>query len=97
MLQYEKIDVSGGIDSNKTSALKEYMISHYWYFKDAGFKFEPYVCNKCHDVLMATYELKNIAILTAKGVDYRCILWGISKTEAVNRLSNSVLDDKGVL
>ena len=24
---------------------------------DAGFKFEPHVCNKCHDVLMAAYEL----------------------------------------
>ena len=97
MFQHEKIDVSGGTDSNKTSALKEYMISHYWYFKDVGFKFESYVCNKCHDVLMATYELKNIAILTAKGVDYRCISWGIRKTEAISRLSNSVLDDKGVL
>ena len=31
-------------------------------FKDVGFKFEPHVCNKCHDVLMTTYELKNIAI-----------------------------------
>ena len=31
-------------------------------FKDVGFNFEPHVCNKCHDVLMTTYELKNIAI-----------------------------------
>ena len=31
-------------------------------FKDVGFKFEPHVCNKCYDVLMTTYELKNIAI-----------------------------------
>ena len=40
---------------------------------------------------------KNIATLTVKGVDFRCILWGISRVEAVNRLSNSVLEDKGVL
>ena len=46
---------------------------------------------------MTAYELKNIAILNIKGVDYRCILWGISKNEAVNRLNNSVLEDKGVL
>ena len=46
---------------------------------------------------MMTYELKNIAILNAKGVDYRCILWGISKNDAVDRLNNSVLEDKGVL
>ena len=26
----------------------------------------------------------------------RCILWGISRNETVNRLNNSVLEDKGV-
>ena len=31
------------------------MLCHYWYFKDAGFKSEPYICNKCHDVLMTAY------------------------------------------
>ena len=97
MLQYKKIDVSEGIDTNKTSASKECMLCHYWYFKDVGFKFEPHVCNKCHDVLMTAYELKNIAILNVKGVDFRCILWGISRDEAVNRLNNSVLEDTGIL
>ena len=43
------------------------------------------------------YELKNIAILNVKGVTYRCILWNISKDEAVNSLNNSALEDKGVL
>ena len=46
---------------------------------------------------MTAYELKNIAILNVKRVDFRCILWGISRDEAVNRLNNSVLEDKGVL
>ena len=46
---------------------------------------------------MMAYELENIAILNAKGVDYRCVLWNISRDEAVNRLSNSVLEDKDVL
>ena len=97
MLQYKKITVSEGIGINKTSLSKECTLCHYWYFKDFGFKFETNVCNKCHDVLMTAYELKNIAILNVKGVDSRCILWGISKNEAVNRLNNSVLEDKGVL
>ena len=55
------------------------MLCHYWYFKDVAFKFEQNVCNKCHDVLMTAYELKNIAILNVKGVDFRYILWGISR------------------
>ena len=73
------------------------MLCHNWYFKDVGFKFEPHVCNKSHDVLMTAYELKNIAILNVKGVDFRCILWGIGKDEAVSRLNNSVLEDKILL
>ena len=93
MLQYGKISVSEEIDTNKTSASKECMLCHYWYFKDVGFKFEPHVCNKCHDVLMTAYELKNIAILNVKGVNFRCILKDISRDESVNRLDNSVLED----
>ena len=68
-----------------------------WYFKDGRFRFEPHICNKCHDVLMTAYELKNIAILNAKRVDFRCILLAISRDEAINRLDSSALEDKGVL
>ena len=50
-----------------------------------------------HDVLMNAYELKSITILNVKGADFRCILWGISRDEAVSRLNNSVLEDRGVL
>ena len=87
----QKTDVSEGIDTNKTGASKECMLCHYWYFKDAGFKFELNFCNKCHDVLMTAYELKNIVILNVKGVDFKCFLWGISRDEAVNRLNKWIL------
>ena len=46
---------------------------------------------------MAAHELENMVILNVKGVDFRCILWSISRDEAVKRLNNSALDDKGVL
>ena len=97
MLQYERINISEEIAINKTSASKKCMLCQYWYFKDVGYKFEPHVCNKCHNVLMTAYELKNIAILNVKGVDYRCIPRGISKNEVVNILNNSVLEDKSIL
>ena len=63
MLRYQKIDVSEGIDINKTSASKECELCHYWFFKNIGFKFEEHVCNKCHDLLTIAYSLKFIAIL----------------------------------
>ena len=65
--------ISEGIDMKKTHASKGCVFCHYWYFKDVGYKFEPHVCNKRNDVLMVDYELKNIAILNVKGIDYRCI------------------------
>ena len=56
MLQYDSIDVSEGIDINKTSESKDCMLCHYWYFKDIGHKFQPYLCNGYHAVSMMTYE-----------------------------------------
>ena len=70
---------------------------HYWFFKDVGFKFQKHVCNGCHDLLMMAYSLKNIAILSAKGVTFRFLLMGISKNEGLKRLNNVVTYDKGVL
>ena len=50
MLYFNRIDVSEKIDVIKTSALKECHICHYWYFLNYSFKFQPNVCNRCHDV-----------------------------------------------
>ena len=36
-------------DINKTNASKEGDVCHYWYFLDKNFKYEPYLCNGCHD------------------------------------------------
>ena len=67
MLQYEKIGVSEGIDINKSNKC---MLCHYWYFKDIGYRFEPYAYNKCHDISMMVYDLDDFMILNIKGVDY---------------------------
>ena len=50
MLQYERIGVSEGTDLNKSDESKECMICHSCYFKDIGYKYEPHVCNRCHDL-----------------------------------------------
>ena len=43
------------------------------------------------------HSLKNIEILSAKGVTFRCLLTGIIKNEGLKRLNNSVTYDRGVL
>ena len=72
------------------------MICHYWYFKDIGLKYQPYVCNGCHDFSMIVQNLDDFVILRVKGVDYRCCIVNMSKKDAVSLLNNSVLDNKGV-
>ena len=46
--------------------------------------FQSYVCNKCHDLLMMSINLRDNAILNIKGSDYRCVISRISKDEAIN-------------
>ena len=80
MLYFDKIDVSEGIDVNKTSGSKQCDICHCWYFLNKGFKFQSYVCNRCHDLLMSM-NLSNIYILNIKNADYYCIISGINKVK----------------
>ena len=39
----------------------------------------------------------DITISAVKNVDYRCIIHNISKSEAINLLNNSVLEDPGYI
>ena len=79
MLQYERIDISEGINFDKSNKSVECMISHYWYFKNIGFKYQPYVCNECHDFSMIVQKLDDFVILRAKYVDNRCCVVNMSK------------------
>ena len=97
MLQYQKNDVSEGIDVNKTSASKECELCHYWFYKDVGLKFEENACNGCHDFLTMAYSLKDIAILNTKGATFRCLLMDTSKNKSLKKLNNSVTYDRIVL
>ena len=88
MLYFDRIDVSEGINVIKTSASKECYICHYWYFLNFSFKFQPNSCNRCHDLLMMSMNLSDIAILNIEGSDYHCIISLISKHEAINLMQN---------
>ena len=98
MLEYDRIDISEGVDVNKTNFSKEYDICHYWYFKDIGFKHEPYLCNGCNDLMQKAMSFNNIAIVYVRGSAYRIHFWCMSKDDAINIMNGSNLVDKrGVL
>ena len=98
MLEYDRIDISEGIDVNKTSASKECDICHYWYFKDIGFKYEPYLCNCCHDLVQKAMSFNDVAIIYVKGRAYRINFWYMSKDDAINIMNSfNLVDKRGVL
>ena len=43
---------------------------------------------------MTSINISNIAILKIKNVDYRCIITGISKSEAIKLLQNIDMTEK---
>ena len=83
MIQYERIDISDGIDINKSNKSNEYIVCYYWYLKDIGYEYEQYVCNGCHDLSMMVYDLDDSIILNIKGVDYRCFVFNMSKNDEI--------------
>ena len=98
MLEYDRIDISEGIDVNKTNASKECDICHYWYFKDIGFKYKPYLCNGCHDLMQKATSFNDVAIIYVKGSAYTIHFWYMSKDDAINIMNNSNwIDKKSIL
>ena len=88
MLYLDRVDVSEGIDVNKTSESQECDICHCWYFLNKGFKFQPHVRIGCHDLLMMSMNPSNIAVSNIKGADLCCIISGINKGEAIKLTQN---------
>ena len=92
MLEYDRIDISEGIDINKTNAFKEGDICHYWYFFDKNFNYEPYLCNGCLDLMQKAMNFNDVAIVSIKGDDYRIHFWYMSKDDAISIMNNSSLN-----
>ena len=98
MLEYDRIDISEGIDIGKTNKLRECDICHYWYFLDKNFNYEKYLCNGCHDLMQKTMNFNDVAIVSIKGNDYRNHFGYMSKNDAIVLMTNSNLKDKnGIL
>ena len=77
------------------------MICHYWFFNH-GFKFEDTVCNGCHNLTMSSVDTSDIAFITMLkafiiNVDYRFIIRSICKSEAINLLESSLLENLGYI
>ena len=99
MLESNRIDISEGIDINKPNdKSKECDISHYWYFLDKNFSYQPHLCNGCHDLMQKDKGFNDVAIVSVKGNDYRIHFWYMSKDDAISIMHNSnLINKKGTL
>ena len=99
MLECDRIDISEGIDINKSSdKSKECHIYHYWYFLDKNFSYQSYLCNGSHDLMQKAMNFNDVAIVSVKDNDYRIHFWYMSKNDAISIIHNSnLIDKKGTL
>ena len=79
MLYYDRIDVSDRIDIIKTSASKECDTCYCWHFLNKGFKFQIYVWNECHDLLMISMNFSNIVFSKIKKLVIVVLLLKLAK------------------
>ena len=54
-------------------------VCHYWYFLNKGFKFQPNICNRYHDLLMMSMNLSEVDILSSKSADCCCVISVLEK------------------
>ena len=98
ILEYERIDISEGIDISKTNKSKECMLCHYWYFVDNNFSCGPYLCDGWYNITQKSVDFRNITIIHIKNSACRIYFTHLSKCEAKKLMNNSnLIDKKGIL
>ena len=74
MLKYDRIDISEGIDVDKTNESRECKFCHYWYFLNKNFSYGPFTCDGCYNIVQRSTDFKDIAIVHVREVHTEFIL-----------------------
>ena len=99
MLEYDRIDISEGIDINKCQETsRRCSLFKFYYFLDKSFTYGPFLCNGCYDRSLKEVSMQNLAIINHNGNQYRVNFAFISKKDAYNLIKNAtIIDKKGTL
>ena len=62
-------------------------------FKDISFKYEPYLCNSCHNLMQKAMSFNDVAIVYVKGRASKIHFWYMSKDDTIRIMNNSNLID----
>ena len=95
MLEYDRIDLSEGIDVNNCKdTSKKCSLCKFYYFLDKNFNYGPYLYDSCCDMSLKAISMQNLAIVYRGGCTYRINFVFMSKNDALNLIKNAVIIDK---
>ena len=99
MLEYDRIDISEGIDINKCEETsRRCSLCKSYHFLNKNFSYGPFLCNGCYGMSLKAVSIQNLPIINHNGNDYRVNFAFISKKDAYNLIKNATtIDKKGTL
>ena len=99
MLEYDRIDISEGIDIKKCKeTYRECSLCKFYYFLDKSFKYGPYLCDGCYDMSMKAVSMQDLAIINHNGNHYRVNFAFMSKKDAYDLIKNAIkMGERGTL
>ena len=99
MLEYDRIDISEGIDINKCEETsRECSLCKFYYLLDKNFKYGPYLCDGCYDMSPKAVSMQNLTIINHNGNYHHVIFKFMTKKDAYNLIKNAIImGEKGIL
>ena len=99
MLEYDRIDISEGIDVKECNEpSRQCSLCKFYYFLNKNFNYQTYLRDACHDISIKATSMQNLAIIYHEGNAYRVNFVIMSKNNAFNLIKNSnIIGKKEVL
>ena len=99
MLEYDRIDISEGVDIKKCNETsRQCSLCKFYFFLNKNFNYQTYLCDGCHDISTKATSIQNLAIIYHEGNAYRVNFVFMSINDAFNLIKYSnIIDKKGVL
>ena len=95
MLEYDRTDISEGIDVKKCEETsRKCSLCKFYYFLNKNFNYQTHLCDGCHDMSIKTISMHNLSIIYHGGNAYRINFMFMSKNDAFNLIKNSIIIDK---
>ena len=95
MLEYDRVDISEGIDIKKCKETsRKCNLYKFLFFLDKNFSYGPYLCNGCYDMSLKAISIENLAVINHNGNHYRVNFASMSKKDAFNLIKNAIIIDK---